>query len=418
MKQVIVLGAGIVGVTTAYYLSRAGYQVTVIEQADAAGLQTSFANGGQLSYSYTEPLAQPYILSKLPALLFSYYAPLAIKPTLSPRFLQWLYHFLRNCTHARAEANMFNVLNLGLYAREQIHQLIARETDLEFDYLTAGKMYLYLDAKDFEQGAQRAASKNGANCQQHVLTPEQCLEREPALADIAPQLVGGVYSPLDESGDAHRFTQNLARICATRYGVKFLYNTAIQSITAHHQHIHAVQTAQGEMKADIFVVTLGIASPRVLQALDLTVPIYPMKGYSLTMPATEHSNYISLTDVKHRLVFSRLGNRLRIAGIAELGYDDDTILPRKAELVARLAKMVLPNGGNYQDIQYWTGVRPQTPDSVPIIGETRYNNLFLNTGHGMLGWTLSCGSAAILADLISGNTPAVQAEGFSLNRFS
>ncbi len=413
--NIIILGAGVVGVTTAYYLSRDGHQVTVIDRAEQAGMMTSFANGGQLSYSYTDPMAQPYLIAQLPSLMWHYYAPLTIRFSLSPEFLRWTKLFLQNCNQQRVEENTLKVLKLGLHSRDALHGLLA-EHPLQFHYQQAGKLYLFMNQQEMERGAKRCEFKNQWGLQQQVWSAEQCLQHEPNLAHVRDSVVGGVFSPLDESGDAFLFTQALAEVCKAQ-GVTFLYNTEIQALQHQSRRVTGVVTSRGVQSADAVVLSMATESPRLARPLGLRLPVYPMKGYSLSIPITDHSPNTCLTDSKHRTVYSHLGPVLRVAGMAEVGSWDLNLKPKKVAVMEHLARKTFPDGGHFDQLKPWAGLRPMTPDSAPIIGRTPYENLYLNTGHGMLGWTLSCGSASVLADVIAKRETKVSLLGLDLGRF-
>ncbi|OUD14045.1 D-amino acid dehydrogenase [Thioflexithrix psekupsensis] len=414
--KIIILGAGVVGITTAYYLNRAGHDVTVIEQKEGAGLMTSFANGGQLSYSYTDPVAQPYLLAQLPELMLRYYAPLAIRFSLSPEFLRWVWLFLKNCRASRVPENTLKTLKLAFYSREQLHQLLAECPELSFHYQQNGKMYLYFDEKEMQRGQKRCAFKNQWGCQQEVFSASECLAKEPQLKHVKSTLVGGVFSPLDECGNAYLFTQQLAHYCQQQ-GVAFLYNTTVKKLHAVDDWISEVHTSRGIYSAEAFVLAAAIQSPVLSKPLGVYLPVYPMKGYSLSIPITAQSPHTCLTDSQHRTVYSYLGDILRVAGMAEVGSEDLDLTPKKLAMMLELAQQTFPDGGHYENSQFWAGVRPMTPDSAPILGVSPYRNLYFNIGHGMLGWTLACGSAAVLTDIVSQKTPQIAVEGFRWDRF-
>lgn len=415
LMKIIVLGAGVIGITTAYYLNQAGHEVTVIDRAALPSQMTSFANGGQLSYSYTDPTAQPYLLAQLPSLMWHYYAPLTIRFSLSPAFLRWTWLFLRNCQQQRVIENTLKTLKLAFHSRTALHALLAAHP-LAFHYQKNGKLYLYMNEKEFARGVKRCELKNQWGCEQQVLSVAECIAKEPQLRHIQHKLVGGVFSPLDESGDAYVFSQALAELCQ-RNGVAFLFNTEIQALHYTADLITEVQTTRGHYAAEAFVLATATDSPRLLKPLGIKLPVYPMKGYSLSIPVTEHSPQTCLTDSQHRIVYSRLGEVLRVAGMAEVGSTDLTLNPKKLALITELARSTFPQGGHYDQVTSWSGLRPMTPDSAPILGPTPYSNLYLNTGHGMLGWTLACGSASVLSAVIDGDTPAVPLAGLDLARF-
>jgi len=403
--KIIVLGAGIVGITTAYFLSRSGHQVQVIEQAAGPAMGCSYANGGQLSYSYTEPLASAHLAMQLPGLLWRRDSPLSIRMRAVPGLVRWGSAFLRNCRSATAATTTEHVLRLALRSREMLHRVIDRE-QLEFDYRQTGKLHIYSDLKSFEKARSMVALKNRLGCEQQILDGSDCLACEPALERLKGRIVGGIFSPLDESGDTYALARSLATISKLSGGVLFTYGRKILKLDLQGQQLIGVQTNQGTYKADAYILCAGAYSPVLTRMIGFSLPIYPVKGYSITIPAAAGAPTVNITDAKYKLVYTTLGDRLRIAGMMEFNaYDnhkDEKCLSRLLSLVRHR----FPKAGHYdQSILTWTGLRPMTPDSIPIIGKTRFNNLFLNTGHGMLGSTLAFGSAAMLADIVNGKRP-------------
>jgi D-amino-acid dehydrogenase len=308
--KIIILGAGVIGVTTAYFLSRAGHEVLVIDKAAGAGLSASFANGGQLSYAYSDSLANPTMLPKLPGLLLGFEPAFDIKLSADPALLSWGLRFLRNCTKARAAFNTKNILRLALYSRLKLHQILAHQT-IRFNYQQNGKLLMYINKKDFLRAAKQMEIKNQWGSQQQVLTQAECLAKEPALKSIANNIVGGIFSPLDESGDAYLFTTALAKLCTASGKVQFFYNTEIKRLVVDKGRISYIKTADNHYSADAFVMCLGADSPLLSRTIGLKLPIYPLKGYSITVPATPAAPSINITDVHHKIVYSTLGDNLR-----------------------------------------------------------------------------------------------------------
>ena len=399
--KIIVLGAGVVGVASAWYLACAGHQVTVIDRQGAAGLETSFANGGQISAGHAQPWAKPSVLPKIFSWLGREDAPLLFRPRASWAQWRWGLRFLRECMPGRFERHSRTLSALAHYSLECLRALRA-ELALRYDQLERGILHFATSERDF-----RAMARHAQIAGQEIKSAAQCLEIEPALAHAHEPIVGGVYLREDESGDAWRFTQELARYAAAR-GVRFRFGAAIEAIDP----ATGIRLADGStISADAYVVSLGSYSPRFLAPLGIHIPVYPLKGYSVTLPLgpgeLDAAPSVSLTDEAHKIVISRLGNRVRAAGTAELaGYDTSVNRVRCAAIVRRL-RTLFPGLGALTTVENWAGLRPATPSNVPVIGRTRYPNLYMNTGHGTLGWTLACGSAALLADLISGRRPAV-----------
>jgi D-amino-acid dehydrogenase len=416
--KIAVLGAGITGVTTAQALAAAGHEVVVLDRQDAAAQETSFANGGQISAVHAAPWAAPYMPLQAFKWMFQADAPLLFKPLRwDPALWRWGLRFLANCTAARHSANLEKALSLAVYSRGRL-QALRQRYGLTYDNTSGGIVYVYRDHASLAKGHDFAKRMADRGLPQSLLDRDALLAEEPALRDATDTLLGGVLSPEDETGDAQLFSQALARIAADDK-VTFRFGTDIRALTSRDREITGIATGQGSIAADVYVVCLGSYTPRLLRPLGLTVPIYPAKGYSLTTPITnaDAAPSRSITDESRFIVVTRLGNRLRAAGTAELaGWDLSLDEERLAPITAD-TRALFPNAADYGNIEPWCGLRPATPDSVPILGGTRYGNLFLNTGHGTLGWTMACGSAQAVADLISGRTPEIDLSGFALERF-
>jgi D-amino-acid dehydrogenase len=409
--KVIVLGAGVVGVTSAWYLAEDSHDVTVVERRPGAGLETSFANGSQISVSQAEPWSNPDAPAQILRWLGDEEAPLLFRPMASLRQWTWGLRFLYECLPGRTRDNTDQILRLAVYSGAQLKALRAR-TGVSYDHLERGILQLYYDVEEFEAAKARAELIRRGGVELQIKTPQQCIEIEPALAASRLKLAGGTYAPLDESGDAHLFTHNLAELCARR-GVQFRYETTVERIEADGEGVCAVHVARaGEserLPADALLVCLGVQSPFLLEPLGVRIPVYPVKGYSVTIPIAGHTGAptVCLTDEGHKIAVARLGDRLRAAGTAELsGYDTSVNEVRCASIVRRV-RQLFPDGGDFDRAEKWAGLRPATPGNVPIIGRTRIRGLFLNTGHGTLGWTLCAGSGRAIADIIAGRTPPV-----------
>jgi len=401
-----VLGAGVVGTTSAWYLARDGHQVTVIDRQPVAGNETSFANGGQISVSHAEPWANPHVFGHLLKWLGREDAPLLWRWRVDPAQLAWGLRFLRECLPGRTRRNMAGIVALALYSRQQLGALRA-ELGLRYDQLERGILHIYTDPAEFAVAAKASRIMREFGLDREVVDVERCLAIEPALADGRHLLVGGDYTPSDESGDAHLFTRRLAEK-AVAAGVEFRLGHTIERIIRDGSRIAGVQvTANGlteTLVGDAYVVALGSYTPRLLKPLGIDLPIYPAKGYSATLQLASGAvaPTVSLTDDERKLVFSRLGNRLRIAGTAEFnGYNLDLNPVRCRALMLR-ARQLFPRLEIEGEPEFWCGLRPATPSNLPFIGPAGYDKLWLNAGHGTLGWTMACGSAAALADLIAG----------------
>ncbi|HXH04339.1 MAG TPA: D-amino acid dehydrogenase [Candidatus Competibacteraceae bacterium] len=415
--KVCVLGAGVVGVATAYFLARDGHAVTVIEKNPAAGLETSFANGGQLSYSYVAPLAGPGVLSKLPGWLSSRDAPLRFVPQFDLHQWRWCLDFVRACSRSRSRTSTAELLPLSFLSRDLTRQLTTAE-GLDYDWQQNGKLVVYRDPAAFVDAVALVDYQASLGCEQQALDEAQCLELEPTLEGLRGRIQGGIYTPSEDAGDCRRFCDGLARALAGRYGVQLLFNHTLQELRCEGRRIIAARTDQGEIEADAFVVALGLGSRRALLPLGVRLPLYPLKGYSLTLPVRDgdRAPVVSITDAHHKIVYARLGKELRIAGMVELAGENTDLSPRRLAALLAQARDSFPNAGDYDQAQPWVGLRPATPDSKPILDATPYANLWLNVGHGALGFTLACGSGRVVADLVAGRRPPIPIEGFRLGR--
>lgn len=418
--RVIVLGAGLLGTTSAYYLQSLGHEVTVIDRQAAPGAETSFANGGQISVSHAEPWANPGAPLKLLGWLGREDAPLLFRLRADMRQWLWGLSFLRHCTPARTRHNIRQIVRLGTYSREALQQLRA-DTGIQYEQRTQGILHFYTNAREFEGALQPTEQMQALGCDRRLITADEAVRLEPALAHVRPQIAGATYTAEDESGDAHLFTRELARIAANT-GVQFRHSHHITALrttgSGASRHIDHVEVTNAEgryerIQGDAYVLALGSFSPLLVQPLGLGLPIYPAKGYSVTLPVLDAAKayQVSLTDDEFKLVFSRYtgprGDRLRIAGTAEFNGYDRNLDPVRCDAIVRRVQQLFPGAGDTRQAQYWSGLRPATPSNVPLIGRSRIGNLYLNTGHGTLGWTHACGSAKALAELVSGRRPAV-----------
>lgn len=414
--KIFVLGSGLLGVTTAYELGKRGFDVTVIDRQDSSAAETSFANGGQLSYSHAEPWASPSLIPKLPKWLIHPDSPLVFRPRADWQMVRWGLSFLRNCTNFRADTNTVNLLRLGLYSRKCLH-IIKNNESLEFDYSDKGILHIYGTEAELEHGKRQVEFQTKFGGEEKILSRNEVFALEPTLDHSSQKIIGGIHANHDESGDAHSFCTQLAKIASTKFGVKFEYGVSINDIKKEGRKIVAVETDKGDMQADGYVMALGSYSSVYLQKIGIKVPIYPMKGYSITIKANEFCPNISLTDGTHKIVYSRLGDKLRVAGTAEFAGYDHSINEARITPIVRAASALLPKADWNQEIGKWACLRPSTPDGPPIIGGTPYNNLFLNTGHGTLGWTQAAGSATLLADIMENKIPEILLHGLTIGRY-
>ena len=410
--RVLVLGAGVIGTTSAWFLSKAGHQVTVIERQAGAGLETSFANGGQTSVSHAEPWANPSAPLKVVRWLFKEDAPLLFRLRADARQWAWGLRFLLECLPGRTRHNIIQLVRLGLYSRESL-QALRRDTGIQYDHLERGILHLYTNRQAYEGALAPAELMREIGCDRQIRSVEECIAIEPALASARDILAGGTYTAADESGDAHLFTVRLAELAAAR-GVTFNYGHRIEALEHTGGMVTRIRVIDGEgrarqMQADAYVVALGSYSPLLLRPLGLSIPVYPVKGYSATLPIADPARAptVSLTDDEYKIVISRLGERMRVAGTAELNGYNTELNPGRCRVLVKRFDRLFPGATDTSRPLFWTGLRPATPGNVPLIGRTRYSNLFLDTGHGTLGWTHACGSGRALADIVSGRKPEV-----------
>ena len=405
--HILVLGAGLVGVSSAWYLREAGYEVSVVDRQPAPAMETSFANGGQISTSHAEPWANPATPLKVLRWLGED-SPLLWRLRADAAQWAWGLRFLRECAPGRTRANIVAILRLALYSRALLKEL-RPALGLEYDQKECGILHFYTDEAEFAHAIPQAELMRRYGCDRVVKSAAECLAIEPSLAGSTVPIVGGTYTAEDESGDARKFATELARKAAER-GVAFRFDAAIESIEAAGGKVTGVRLAGGErLSADAYVVALGSFSPLLLKPLGIGIPVYPAKGYSATVPldSGDTAPMVSLTDDGRKIVFSRLGDRLRIAGTAEFtGYDTSLNEVRCQALVRRMGAL-FPSLAGRGGIEFWAGLRPATPSNVPLIGATALPNLYLNTGHGTLGWTMACGTGKLLADLVAGKAPEI-----------
>lgn len=409
--HIMVLGAGVVGTTTAWYLQKQGYEVTVVDRQSQAGLETSYANGGQISVSHAEPWANPSAPLKVLRWLLQPDAPLLFRPRPDPAQWRWIVAFLGECTSARVTHNIRQIVNLGIYSRSQL-QALRQELKLEYDHLEKGILHFYTSAEEFDKAIEPTRIMQELGCDRQIIDANRAVEIEPALAPIRHRIAGATYTAEDESGDARKFTQALAARCQEA-GVQFSYGTEVLGFERAGDRVLGVQVLKDgrhqTLRADSYVLSLGSFSAILARQLGITLNIYPAKGYSITVPVKnpEAAWQVSLTDDEYKLVYSRLGDRLRVAGTAELSGYTRTLNMTRCRAIVRRAAEIMPEAGDWDQAEFWTGLRPTTPSNLPYIGRSHYSNLYLNTGHGTLGWTHSCGSAAALADIVAGRRPEV-----------
>ena len=416
--KILVLGSGVIGVTSAWYLSRAGHDVTVVDRQPEPGMETSHANGGQISWGASTPWAAPGIPFKALRWMFRPHSPLVLRPRLDPAMWSWLFKMLGNCTSARYAVNRERMLRLSRYSHECLVAL-RNETGIHYDERASGVLELFRTANELDEAADQSAMLESWGVPYQLLNPAMCVAHEPALRTAQEKIAGGMLLPGDESGDCLQFTRELARR-AEASGVRFALSTSIDRLTANDKRMAGVMTDKGEMTADAYVLACGSYTPLLLRPIGIKLPVYPVKGYSATIDIGNEAAAPAgtLTDVSYKVVITRLGNKLRGAGTAELTGYDLSLRPSRCDTIKHVLHDLFPDAGDLSRAEYWCGLRPMTPDNPPILGTTIYKNLFLNTGHGTLGWTMACGSGKIIADLVSGHQPEIDMDGLTLARFS
>lgn len=414
--KVLVLGGGVIGTTTAYYLAKKGVQVTVIERQHTVAEETSFGNAGQISPGYSTPWAAPQIPTKAIKWLFQKHAPLAIRPDGSSFQMSWLTQMLKNCTHERYTINKSRMMRVAEYSRDCLRQL-RLDTGIDYEHRTQGTLQLFRTQAQLDQVGKDIEVLKECGVDYELLDKNSLNQAEPALAHAAAQLTGGLRLPHDETGDCNLFTKALAEICKGM-GVEFRFNTTIDKITHNNQNITGV-IADGEfITADSYVLALGSYSRAMAKSLGLDLPVYPVKGYSLTVPIIDESRapISTVIDETYKIAITRFNQRIRVGGMAELSGFDLNLRQKRRETLEMVTKSLF-DGGDLKNATFWTGLRPMTPDGTPIIGQTDLKNLYLNTGHGTLGWTMSCGSGSLISDIITHQTPDISLDGLSLVRY-
>ena len=416
--RVVVLGSGVVGITSAYYLARAGFDVTVVDRQPSAAMETSFANAGQVSPGYSAPWAAPGIPLKAAKWLFQRHAPLSIRPDGSLYQLRWMGKMLRNCTTERYAINKSRMVRLAEHSRDCLRDL-RNETGVAYEQRSQGTLQLFRSQKQLDAASKDIAVLEECGVPYELLDRSGCVGAEPALGLVSEKIVGGLRLPGDETGDCQMFTTSLEEE-ARKLGVKFHYNFSIERLIKTNNRITGVESSWAELiEGDQFVVALGSYSRQMLKSLNIDIPVYPVKGYSLTVPITnaDAAPVSTIMDETYKVAITRFDDRIRLGGMAELAGFDLSLNPRRRETLEMVVGDLFPQGGNVEDATFWTGLRPMTPDGTPIIGATGYNNLWLNTGHGTLGWTMSCGSAQVLADLLAGRPTEIAANDLGLSRY-
>ncbi len=415
--NIIVLGSGVVGVTSAYYLAQQGHEVTVIDRQAQPALETSFANAGQISPGYSAPWAAPGIPMKAVKWLMQQHAPLKIQPMIDATMWKWMVKMLGNCTEGKYAVNKERMMRLAEYSRDCFIDLRS-ETRVNYDDRAQGTLQLFRTQKQVADAAKDIEVLERCNVPYQQLDTAGCVDIEPALGRVREKIVGGLRLPGDETGDCFIFTQKLADMTKAM-GVTYKMNTHVLGILTDGDKITGIKTSAGVKTADAYVVALGSYTTPLLDKVGVRLPIFPVKGYSLTVPITnpEAAPVSTVMDETYKVAMTRFDDRIRVAGTAELAAFSDELLDQRRATVSMVVNDIFPDGGDIEQAEFWTGLRPMTPDGTPVVGATRYPNLYTNSGHGTLGWTMSCGSSQLLADIISQRKPGIDPTGLDVSRY-
>jgi D-amino-acid dehydrogenase len=415
--RIVILGAGVIGTTSAWYLAQAGHDVTVLDRQHAAGMETSFANAGQVSPGMSAPWAGPDTPRKAITWLLMRHSPLVVWPLLDPAFVAWVTSFLGNCNATAYARNKGRMVRLAEYSRDRLRDL-RHTTGLTYDDRQRGLLQLFRTQSQADHVTDDTTVLDQLGVPYQIVDRAGCIAHEPGLAQVADKFVGGLILPGDETGDAHLFTQRLAAMAAAA-GVTFRTNTTIRRLRTDAGTISGVETDQGVFTADSYVVALGSHSAKLLREVGIKLNVYPVKGYSITLPVTDDTAapVSTVMDETFKVAITRLGDRIRVGGTAELAGYSTRLRPARRETLVHSVTDLFPHGGDISRATFWTGLRPMTPDGPPVIGPTKLKNLWLNTGHGTLGWTMACGSGALLADMLSERRPNIEYEDLSLARY-
>lgn len=414
--RILVLGGGVIGVTTAYYLARDGHEVEVLDRRSGPGMETSFANAGQISPGYASPWAGPGVPFKALRWLTMRHGPLVVRPVMDPRMWWWLFSMLRNCTSRRYALNKSIMLPIAEYSRDCLRELRA-ETGVTYDEQSQGTLQLFRTQQQFEDMAKDVEVLTSLGIPFEALDKRGCLKVEPGLSRSGADIVGGLRLPDDETGDCQIFTSKLAGM-AKQMGVQFTFETDVQKIIGDGPRVNSVITSRGRKNADGYVVALGSHSATLVRQVGLSIPVYPVKGYSLTAQVTNAAAapVSTVMDETYKTAITRLGDRIRIGGTAELAGYDLRLRPARRQALEHSARTLFPGACDLDRASFWCGLRPMTPDGPPIVGSTSIEGLYLNTGHGTLGWTMACGSGRLLADIIGKRPTDIDVRGLGVGK--
>ena len=417
--KVVVLGAGIIGTTSAYFLAKQGHEVTVIDRQDSVSMETSHANAGCLSYGFTSPWASPGLPFSVLKWVLTGRSPLIINPNMSVETIKFLYRMYKNCNSRSYEINKSRMLRVANYSQKALLE-IETDFDLYYEQKKQGSLQLFWDSKEIEKAQKDIEILDKFNINSQLLSAEECVKIEPGLQYVKNKLAGGIQFMDDFTGNCYLFSTEVYKKCV-EMGVNFEFNTEIKSLQVSNDKLASVSTDSGEIKADCYSVSLGSYSTKILSKIGIEIPIYPVKGYSITLPvlSNEDAPQSTIMDEKNKIAITRLGDRIRVAGMAHLTDFDKNLRTKSLDSLMSGLDLLFPKSyESSKETNFWTGFRPSTPDGTPIIGPTPFNNLFLNTGHGTLGWTMSAGSGKLLANLVSGIDPEISTEGIDMSRYS
>jgi D-amino-acid dehydrogenase len=414
--RVLVLGGGVIGVTSAWYLAQAGHEVTVIDRQPGPALETSYANAGEISPGYSSPWAGPGVPLKAMRWLLMKHGPLALRLRLDPSMWSWVAKLLRNCTSARYAVNKARMVPIAEYSRDCLRDL-RTSTGIAYDQRALGTLQLFRSQSQLDGIGGDVEVLKQFDVPFEVLDQNGCIDAEPALARVPEKFVGGLRLPRDETGDCRTFTSKLSELCAG--SVDFRYGVTVNQLLRDGNRVRGVHTDAGEISADAVVVALGSYSPFLLRPIGIRVPVYPVKGYSLTIPiADETAAPVStVMDETYKIAITRLGDRIRVGGTAEISGYDLSLRPSRRAPLEHSVTDLFGGGGRLDDATFWAGLRPMTPDGPPIIGGTPFQGLYINTGHGTLGWTMACGSGRVLADIVSGRPADIDVTDLGIGRY-
>ncbi|EHD21604.1 MULTISPECIES: D-amino acid dehydrogenase [Brenneria] len=415
--RVVILGSGVIGVSTAWYLAQAGHEVTVVDRQAEPALETSAGNAGQISPGYSAPWAAPGIPLKAVKWLFQRHAPLAIRPDFSAEQLRWMWQMLLNCDSRHYQVNKARMVRLAEYSRDCLRAL-RQKTNIQYEGRQGGTLQLFRTAQQYENAMRDIAVLKEAGVPYQLLNNLQLSSIEPALANVTDKLTGGLRLPHDETGDCQLFTRRLARMAADA-GVVFRFGLAVRDLQVAGTQVAGVQCDGEALIADAYVMACGSYSTGLLREW-FSIPVYPLKGYSLTIPLLDEAAapVSTVLDETYKVAITRFDRRIRVGGMAEIVCFDTGLNAKRRKTLEMVVRDLYPHVGPVEQATFWSGLRPMTPDGTPLVGRSPLKNLFLNTGHGTLGWTMACGSGQLLADIIAGKTPDIQSDDLSVFRYA